>query len=230
MKKHLSATLAYHKNSFSAVVKYSSPTDHLAILNCTEGNSSLQQIDLTDTNAFNQYISQTLEEKKATYLIGGYMENRILYKRSRHFDGVENRTIHLGIDIWGKAGTSVFAPMDGIVHSFAYNNNFGDYGATIILQHELAGKIFHTLYGHLCLQDIENLQPGKPIRKGEEFAHFGLPHENGNWPPHLHFQIIDDMQNKNGDYPGVCAISEKEFYLQNCPDADLILHLMQYAI
>jgi hypothetical protein len=37
------------------------------------------------------------------------------------------------------------------------------------------------------------------------------------------------MQGMKGDYPGVCALSEKEAYLTNCPDADFILNMMQYA-
>ena len=64
---------------------------------------------------------------------------------------------------------------------------------------------------------------------GETIGHFGAANENGNWPPHLHFQIILNMGNYNGDYPGVCKRSEREEYLQNCPDPDIILQLMQFA-
>lgn len=60
-------------------------------------------------------------------------------------------------------------------------------------------------------------------------GHFGEPAENGDWPPHLHFQVIHDMEFKKGDYPGVCSISERERYLKNCPDPDLILKMMQQA-
>jgi hypothetical protein len=60
-------------------------------------------------------------------------------------------------------------------------------------------------------------------------GHFGQPKENGNWPPHLHFQVIKDIRIKDGDYPGVCATSEKKKYLTNCPDADLILNMMKYC-
>ena len=67
------------------------------------------------------------------------------------------------------------------------------------------------------------------IKKGDVFAAFGIPYENGHWPPHLHFQAIIDMQGMKGDYPGVCAYSEKEKYLDNCPDPDLILKMMQFA-
>jgi murein DD-endopeptidase MepM/ murein hydrolase activator NlpD len=135
----------------------------------------------------------------------------------------------LGIDIWGKPYTKVMSPLDAIVHSFAFNNDYGDYGATIILTHQLEGQSFHTLYGHLSLNSIKNIHEGDRIKKGDVFAEFGIPFENGSWPPHLHFQIIIDMDRGKGDYPGVCKLSEKESYLFNSPDPDLILQMMQYA-
>ena len=162
-----------------------------------------------------------------------------MYKRSLLFDeekkyGIEKpiteepRRLHIGTDIWGDAGTKIFAPLGGTVHSFAFNNNFGDYGATIVMQHQLDTIVFHTLYGHLSLADIAPLQEGKYIGRGELLAHFGQPKDNGNWPPHLHFQIINDMRLWKGDYPGVCKVSESEKYLNNCPNPDLILNLSQF--
>jgi murein DD-endopeptidase MepM/ murein hydrolase activator NlpD len=142
--------------------------------------------------------------------------------------GAEPRRLHLGIDIWGPAGTRVMSPLDGIVHSFAFNNNDSDYGATIIISHNLEGFGFHILYGHLSLNSIKNLQEGKNIKKGEVIAEFGMRFENGNWPPHLHFQLIEDMQDWKGDYPGVCRYSERQQWLNNCPNPDLILQLEQY--
>jgi len=35
--------------------------------------------------------------------------------------------------------------------------------------------------------------------------------------------LIEDMQGLKGDYPGVCKFSERERYLANCPDPELIL-------
>jgi len=140
--------------------------------------------------------------------------------------GAEPRNIHLGIDIWGEADTPVYAPMQGIVHSFNFNNAFGDYGATIILQHAIEGFYFHTLYGHLSLKSIQNLKQGETVEKGQWIASLGEAEENGHWPPHLHFQIVIDMQGMKGDYPGVCKYSEREAYLANCPDPDLILGMM----
>jgi len=229
---------------FHPVLPFESGSNHLYSFDFTEKNSELSAELIADTDKFAAYIRTKLKENNCKYGIGGYDEHRTLYARSRHFDKdlaspakeyaterspeAEPRRLHLGTDIWGPAGTAVYSPMDGIVHSFAFNNHFGDYGATIILTHLLNGRGFHTLYGHLSLNSLKNMQPGIRIRKGEIFTEFGMRFENGNWPPHLHFQIILDMQGWEGDYPGVCKISERDQWLNNCPDPDLILNLNRY--
>jgi len=88
--------------------------------------------------------------------------------------------------------------------------------------------VFHTLYGHISVKDIDNISATQYVVRGQQIAHFGEPEENGQWPPHLHFQVIIDMQLKQGDYPGVCKYSEQEKYLQNCPDPDLILQMNRW--
>jgi len=223
------------------IVPFNAAKDKLLLLDFTEKNTDLTDTVLLDTTKFSQYIHGKLETSKAKYGIGGYAEHRTIYKRSDLFNATkkmplksphieeEPRRFHLGIDIWGKPFTPVMAPVEGMVHSFAFNNVFGDYGATIILSHHLSGISFYTLYGHLSLASIRNLKEGDTINKGDVFAEFGIPQENGNWPPHLHFQIIRNMQGLKGDYPGVCKYSEKDIYMDNCPDADLILGMMQYA-
>jgi len=70
-----------------------------------------------------------------------------------------------------------------------------------------------------------DLEVGQQIAKGSLLAHFGNHEENGYWPPHLHFQVILDMENKQGDYPGVCSLKNKSHYANNCPDPNLILQL-----
>ncbi|MES2848524.1 MAG: peptidoglycan DD-metalloendopeptidase family protein [Bacteroidota bacterium] len=216
--------LLHYQHTFHPVLAFDPDTDKLLPLDFTAANTQLNEDIITYTKHFTWHINQKLEGYK--YGIGGYNEDRILYKRSKHFDGKEPRTIHLGIDIWAAAGTKVYAPLGGVVHSTAFNNNFGDYGATIILQHQIDGIAFHTLYGHVSVKDLAPLPPGKFISRGELVAHFGEPSENGDWPPHLHFQIIEDMECKEGDYPGVCSVSERERYLTNCPDPNLILNML----
>jgi murein DD-endopeptidase MepM/ murein hydrolase activator NlpD len=132
--------------------------------------------------------------------------------------------LHLGTDIWAAAGTPVYACSDAVVHSFQFNDHFGDYGATIILKHDFDGSDLYILYGHLSLSSLRGLEEGLSIAKGTAFAEFGKKEENGYWPPHLHFQVINDMQGFKGDYPGVCQYSRREAYLLNCPNPDFILN------
>ena len=61
------------------------------------------------------------------------------------------------------------------------------------------------------------------IAPGVPFAEVGPPPENGDWPPHLHFQVIADLQGRRGDFPGVVAPAERAAWAALCPDPDLII-------
>ena len=226
----IQAVLQAHEQDLHPVVPFDPANDRLYPLDFTADNKSLSPDEIADTESFAIWIKATLREHGARYGIGGYGEHRTLYARSKHFDaGEEPRRLHLGIDLWGPAGTKIMAPLDGVVHSFGFNNNDSDYGATLILTHNLGDIGFHILYGHLSLNSIKNLYEGHHISKGDVIAEFGMRFENGNWPPHLHFQMILDMEGWKGDYPGVCKFSERERWLANCPDPDLVLRMMRCA-
>ena len=224
MNSELELLLHTHKPDFHPVIKLKDAKDKIHPFNFTVTNTDITEELIADTGNFSKYINRQLQDAKAVYGIGGYNEDRVLYKRSKLFGGEEARSLHLGVDIWGPEGTPVYAPLGGMIHSYAFNNNFGDYGATIILQHNLDTTNFYTLYGHLSLADLSEMRSGKFITRGEVIGHFGPPEENGNWPPHLHFQIIHDIGFFEGDYPGVCSPSTAAKYLQNSPDPNLMLN------
>lgn len=205
--------------------------DSYCWLDFTANNTELDFVDLENTAKFSEYVFGKIAESGAKIGVGGYMEHRVIYRRSKHFSTeTEARCIHLGIDIWAAAETPIYAPFDAIVHSFQNNDNFGDYGPTIILEHSqdfyfTHHKKLYTLYGHLSLDSLDNLYEGKPIKAGEQFAKIGNFPINGDWPPHLHFQVMTDMLGMKGDFAGVCAISEQEKYQQICLDPNLILRM-----
>jgi murein DD-endopeptidase MepM/ murein hydrolase activator NlpD len=235
MQKTIENILAKYNHQFKRIVPFDPKNDKLLAMDLRADKSRLTPEIFNDTNQFFAFITKELEANNARYGIGGYLENREVYNRSPLFDhgssingNDQKRTIHLGIDIWGAAGTPVFAPLGGSIHSFAFNRQFGDYGATIILQHQIDGFTFHTLYGHLSVADL-TIGQNQYISIGENFGRFGAPEENGNWPPHLHFQLIIDMELKDGDYPGVCAPSRLDYYRKNCPDPDLVLDMRKFA-
>lgn len=209
------------------------------VIDATIDYSSYIALDLSVTNQelsnskhetsedFEVFISNFLRKNNANVAYGGYIEGRNIYKRSVIFrnDLILERNIHIGIDLWIKAGTAVLAALDGKLHSFKNNVGLGNYGPTIILEHELENKKFYTLYGHLSLESIQNITVGKSYKKGEKIATIGNSDVNGDYAPHLHFQIIQNIENYWGDYPGVCSKNDLNFYIENCPDPNLLLKI-----
>jgi murein DD-endopeptidase MepM/ murein hydrolase activator NlpD len=168
-----------------------------------------------------RYLAQFPDE----ICYGGYLERRSIYEDSPGFHSAENRNIHLGIDIWLPAGSPIFAPIEGKIHSFADNQAYKDYGPTLILLHEGPISSFHVLFGHLSRGDLQDWEQDKVVKAGELIGHVGHRAENGGWPPHLHLQIILDMEGMLGDYPGVCAEGNLDHFRQNCPDPSWLLGL-----
>lgn len=210
--------------SLSKVVDFDAAADSLFTLDLTLANTSLTPEIVADTATFSHWVNRQLAQHKARYGIGGYLELRTIYDSRPHFTvEAEPRRLHLGIDIWADAGTPVYAPLYGEIHSFKDNDNYGDYGPAIILKHQINNLTFYSLYGHLSRKNLVGLSVGQPIKSGQQIANFGDIQENGNWPPHLHLQLMLDMEGNSGDYPGTCRNSKKEKYLQNVPNPALIL-------
>lgn len=210
------------------VLNPSIPHKAYSKLNLSKDNPDLKTLDHSSSQNLHHYIQQFLKENQALIAYGGYQEVRGIYKRSELFnrlDRSEDRNIHLGVDLWCDAGSPIFAPLSGIVHSFRNNTNLGDYGPTIILKHQIQNTNFYTLYGHLSLNSIANLKKGQIFEQQEIMGFLGDFEVNGDYSPHLHFQIIKDIQDFDGDYPGVCAEKDLDFYSQNCPDPNLLLKI-----
>ncbi|MEM9918465.1 MAG: aminotransferase class III-fold pyridoxal phosphate-dependent enzyme, partial [Bacteroidota bacterium] len=181
-------------------------------------HSQYEEID-----AFCDRIDGLLQEQKATIGLGGYGEVRPFYTTDAYqvkgHAGPRWRTVHLGLDIWAAAGTAVRAPFPGRVR---YNhNNIGErnYGPTLILEHEWSdGQVFYSLYGHLSEDSLRGLQAGDAVVAGQLIARIGDRPINGNWPPHLHFQLMLDLLNEEGDFPGVAFPEVAEIWKSLCPD------------
>ncbi len=173
---------------------------------------------------FHDFIFDQIAEKHAQVGYGGVFETREWYQRSNIFGvGHEVRNLHIGLDIWCATGTSVVCPVDGVIHSLQNNNHFLDYGPTIILEHNVAGSTFYSLYGHLSLDSLRDKTVGQKIKKDESFGWIGDSSHNGGWPPHLHFQLMLDMLGKSGDFVGVCSPEKRGFYELVCPSPLLLL-------
>jgi len=219
--------LQSNRSLLGKVVDVDFENDEVVVFDLSVGSLEFSDLaELADNDLFSSKVFHRLKEAGAQVGIGRYNEPRLLYTSDVFATSEgENRTIHIGIDLFMPAGTPVFAPMDGVIHSFANNNAALDYGPTIIAEHfnKGDGTKFFTLYGHLSEDSLEGLHRGKEIRRGDQLARIGAPPVNGGWPPHLHFQIIGDMLGKSGDFPGVAPASQRGIWLSICPDPNLIL-------
>ena len=203
--------------------------DDYVPIDISNSNPEISKLDLTTPSELGQYIEDYLHKYNAKVAYGGYLEVRDIYEHVDEFsceDPMRERNIHLGVDFWCKVNTPVLAVLRGKVHSFQNNQNKGDYGPTIILEHYIQGETFYTLYGHLSIESLKNIEVGQEFEDGEVIGALGDATVNGGYPPHLHFQIIEDLQGLSGDYPGVSCRHNLDFYKDNCPDPNMLLNFM----
>lgn len=223
-----STFLSSLSRKFTSIIDPSYTKEEYIPLDLSVANTTLDVDLLTRPHDHHTFLKHFLKEHNAQVAYGGYLEQRPLYDRSEYFqakDPKDKRNIHLGIDLWCEAGTQVVSPLAGEIHSFKNNKNFGDYGPTIIVKHTVENELFYTLYGHLSIASLEGKEKDQAVQAGEVIATLGVPEVNGDYAPHLHFQIILDMQGNQGDYPGVASQNTLSYYKTNCPDPNLLLKI-----
>ncbi len=222
----IQALLEKHRDQFGDIFDFTITTENSVHLDLSK-NNALVTTDVIE-NAVSQeaFVFSQIRNAGARVGVGGYLENRRLYQRGVIFDNNANpRSVHLGIDLWVEAGTDVFAPIDGVVHSVKNNAGTGDYGPTLILKHELDGITFFTLYGHLSM-DALNRKVGDQFSRGQKLCEIGTYPSNGDWAPHLHFQILTNLDDfKDGDYPAVCTEENLKKFASYCPNPNLMLRI-----
>lgn len=152
--------------------------------------------------------------------IGGYNVHRQHMYTAPQYKN--ERNIHMGIDIWAPAGEPVFAPQDGVVVYSAFHDEDGNYGATIVLRHTIGNNDIYALYGHLSRASLEHSKTGKKISAGMLVGWLGEPHENGNWHPHLHYQL-STADPGEADMPGVVSNQAREKSVSIYPDPEKVM-------
>ena len=183
--------------------------------------------EFSDNDTLQSKILNWQKDFPNTIPANGYLETRPFYSTNAYKkegnNGPEYRTVHLGIDFWVPGLTALHAPLDGTVFSIFDNNHDKDYGPTIILSHEAEDKTFYTLYGHLSRSTLMMVRPKDKVSKGQLIGYIGPDTENGNWAPHLHFQVILDMLGNKHDFPGVAFPEDKDVWKSINPDPAYLL-------
>jgi 4-aminobutyrate aminotransferase-like enzyme/Ser/Thr protein kinase RdoA (MazF antagonist) len=195
--------------------------------------------DEHDQREWSEMVFGDLERAGRAVGWGRWDEARPWYAAAQFLpaDGSEPRTVHLGVDLFVPPGSTLHAPLAGRVHSVADNARPLDYGPTLVLEHTLeppdgeggdegdAQLTVYTLYGHLARSTLERHRPGDPVERGAPIAEVGPIEVNGGWAPHVHFQVVLDLLDHQGDFPGVATPSERAWWLANSPDPNLLLRL-----
>jgi len=181
--------------------------------------------DLADPAAYAEPLRRHLGEKK--FGIGFYSEVRPIYLADMFaIDHHQRRTVHLGVDIFAPPETAIYAPMAGQIHSLADYTETQDYGPVLIIKHEPSDDLcFYTLYGHLSPESLDRWAVGERVDSGALLASIGDYPRNGNWTPHLHFQIVVDLLDFGDNFPGVCAPKLRALWTSLSPDPNHILRL-----
>jgi Ser/Thr protein kinase RdoA (MazF antagonist)/murein DD-endopeptidase MepM/ murein hydrolase activator NlpD len=218
---------------FESIVEIDLSTDPLYVLDSGVASPDLPNPSVPfDPHLATRHIFRQIKDNGCVAAIGKYDEYRLIYSSDDFVDQTgHQRTLHLGIDIFMAAGSIVKAPLSGKVFGVANNDAPLDYGGTLILEHEFQGGTgdgaqaikFYTLYGHLSPASLSGHVQGAPIAAGQVIAEMGDILENGNWAPHVHFEIITDMLGNSDTFVGVGSHEHRNVWLSLCPDPNVIL-------
>jgi 4-aminobutyrate aminotransferase-like enzyme/Ser/Thr protein kinase RdoA (MazF antagonist) len=228
----VTAWLDEHEDQFAPLLEPDPRAAAVRVLDLRVAGSEAGTPDLwANPRRFSRDLMGRVFESGASIGVGRYNEARPFYSssifRTEGNEGPVWRTVHLGLDLFVEAGRAVCVPIDGVVHSFANNAGPLDYGPTVILEHPPTDKRpgFYTLYGHLSLDSLNWLHQGRQVSRGARLGEVGDYAVNGGWPPHLHFQIITDMLDRRGDFPGVARPDQRDVWLNLCPDPNLMARI-----
>ena len=221
-RRRVERWLERNGHTFHPVLRRDMSRDRLTVLDLTAGGANGASMDpLFDD-----------EGLAATVPVGRFGEDRSIYSAPefRTSDPMERRTIHVGIDLFAPAGDEVVAPIDGVVAQVGCDLVPLGFGGILVLEHrmEADGEVerFWTLYGHLSSASLQGLQPGDAVHAGQPVARLGRPDENGNWPPHLHFQVMTDLCGWTAnEIIGVVARSQWDVWSSVFVNPNLVLGL-----
>ncbi len=162
--------------------------------------------------------------------LGYYHEPRLIYTdaafRQGPWKASDRRSVHLAIDLFAPAATTLYAPYAGEVFAIENRQRPLDYGGLVILHHQSPdGESFYTLYGHLDPASIATLHRGQRIDRGQAFAALGDVAVNGGWAPHVHCQLALSTEGMQADWPGAANPDDMALWSALCPNPAALLNL-----
>lgn len=221
--------LQTHRSEIGPIVEPNLQAENVPVFDLSVGSPEIGNLpEARDTDLLAQKLFGRMQAAHSAAGIGRYDEARIIHTSvEQHIEtnhGPAWPTIHLGLDLFLAAGSPVYAPLAGVVHSFSADDET-DGCATLVLEHTVAegALTFYTLYSNVSSDSLSALSKGMHVEQGSLIARTGgLPTGDG-LPPHLHFQIVIDMLDRQGSFPAYALPDERAIWLSLCPDPNLIV-------
>jgi len=223
--------LVKHQSSFFPVMGKEIDSNKLTVFDWSIGSAELGSYDqMEDVESSTYSIFRKIQREDAHFGVGRYDEPRPVYTTDAYAkegnEGLEWRTIHIGVDLFLPAGAPLFAPIDGEVVICHDDAGDKEYGPLLVLKHQVSPDLFfYTLYGHNDPEVLDRYQAGDFVQAGDRISFIGNFPENGNWVPHVHFQIVSDLFDYVDDFPGVVYPNQRDIWKSICPDPNLLLGL-----
>jgi murein DD-endopeptidase MepM/ murein hydrolase activator NlpD len=154
---------------------------------------------LLDAAKCDVWILGIAQKHDVDFTYGGYLEDRSHLWRGHYLPA--GSQAHLGVDYNVPAGTRVASCVDGEIVHIGRDGQWGGWGGVLVFRiaHPPLKGADYLYYGHLRWDDTVTL--GQKVKAGETVGFIGEPHQNGQWFPHLHVQLVSEhkMKATNGD-------------------------------
>lgn len=132
---------------------------------------------------------------------------------------IDGRSVHMGVDLCGRAGDRVHAFFKGTIFLMGSSP---DQGNVMVTKHDIDGYDIYAFHGHLSAKSLEGKTVGQTIKRGEEIGWMGSKAENGGLFAHVHFQL-SMLQPVVAVIPDMVALEHRDIAKAIYPDPRLIL-------
>lgn len=201
--------LAEHAEGLAQIV-----AGDLVALDLTAGSEIFDGCDPLDPHMLQAAASSRVVALQPAVAVGRFGEPRFLSPRRRTTGPEESDNVHIGLDLFVKAGATVHAPVDGVVQQVSAAD------IDVVLRHDPApGATFYTLYRGLDAQ----VAAGDSVSAGEQIGTVRAPGVDPAMPPRVTVQLAVESVAEWASVPDQVTNSEFGVFAGLFPDATALL-------
>ena len=165
-----------------------------------KANDNSENVFLTTTDGYINLKTTTIPDNLTVDEASGWVfpveEGKGHLENYSQFSANGDGVVHRGADIYGAAGTPIYAATDGEIEYVGWDkwgSANGGYGYCVVIKsQDSAGNVVHIINGHMQ-QNSSSYTVGQKVSAGEQIGSMG---NTGNCPQgqvHLHFEVRSDL-------------------------------------